>query len=240
MAGNSLWKSSNPSSWHKHLSAYETALQQLADKKKKKNLIPLDNWFQNKLGETIRSRNPPYMEKPELAKLMEWKLTRGKFRPQLPSLIESNSIEKVKSASEKSFQNISEPTAALKDLCELRGVGPATASAVLAAFSPEKYCFMADESVASVLPGKINYTLKYYLEYLDRVCEKGEELTKGDGGHVWTPHDVECALWSCTVSAMCGGGGGVADKGGKRKSEGSVDEKENTNGSKRSRKKLKS
>ena len=252
MTGGNLWKSLDLQSWHKNLAAYETAVQLLSIKKKKPKLVTLDKWYQSTLGLTVCQRTPPNLEKHELVKLMEWKLTRGKFRPQLPSLIDSNSSEKVKSVSEISFRNIEDTKVALKDLCDLRGVGPATASAVLTALCPEKYCFMADESVAAVLPGKINYTAKYYLEYLECVREKSEELTQKDCGHVWSPHDVECALWSCTVNSICGGSEDVSGKssgkvtvkrGTKRKVD-NIEEKEKENApcsTRRSnRKKLKS
>merc|ERR1712025_906203 len=115
---------------------------------------------------------------------MEWKLTRGKFRPQLTSLIESNDESKVKEISENSFSYINDPELAIKELCQLRGVGPATASAILTAFSPETFCFMADEAVNCVLSGKINYNMKYYLEYLRQVSEKAVELS--EHGKTWT------------------------------------------------------
>lgn len=217
MSGKKLWTSNDNTLWKKYLSSYSKALALMTERKKKKQLIPLDKWVEDTLGKTIRSRDSPFMEKSELAKLMEWKLTRGKFRPQLPSLIASNSEELVKTASQKAFTNSSQPSVAIKDLCVLRGVGPATASAILRAYDPVKYCFMADESVMSCMPGKVEYTLKYYLKYLECVCEKAEELSGAGvsvgagvcagasvGAGVWTAHDVEKCLWSCSLLTMYG------------------------------------
>ena len=51
---------------------------------------------------------------------------------------------------------------------------------------PEKYAFMADESVQSLLSGKIDYTLKYYLLYLEKIRLRAKELSKGKRVRVFT------------------------------------------------------
>ena len=48
----------------------------------------------------------------------------------------------------------------------------------MTAYKPEKYAFMADEAVNEVLKGKIDYTLKYYMKYLDEVKLKAQFLTQ--------------------------------------------------------------
>lgn len=55
-------------------------------------------------------------------------LQRGKFRPRLTELIKSNSEKDIKEITSKSYGHIKEPEAAIKELCKLKGVGPATAS----------------------------------------------------------------------------------------------------------------
>ena len=60
---------------------------------------------------------------------MDWKLQRGKFRPQLKSLIESNSSQNVEAITKDAFtRNWPEN---LKTLINLKGVGPATATGKL-------------------------------------------------------------------------------------------------------------
>ena len=51
--------------------------------------------------------------------------------------------------------------------------------AIMTCFCPEKYAVMADESVQSLLSGKIDYTLKYYLLYLKKIRLREKELSKG-------------------------------------------------------------
>lgn len=51
----------------------------------------------------------------------------------------------VKSASQKAFQSLPDVSKAVSELTVLKGVGPATASAVLATFAPHLTPFMSDE-----------------------------------------------------------------------------------------------
>jgi hypothetical protein len=48
---------------------------------------------------------------------------------------------------------------------------------VLCAGAPHLAPFLADESAVAVFgPGKLNYTMPYYLDYAKRVCEKAKQL----------------------------------------------------------------
>lgn len=51
----------------------------------------------------------------------------------------------VKSASQKAFQSLPDISKAISELTVLKGVGPATASALLAAYAPDVAPFMSDE-----------------------------------------------------------------------------------------------
>ena len=51
----------------------------------------------------------------------------------------------VRSASEKAFESLPDLSKAVSELSVLKGVGAATASAVLAAYAPELAPFMSDE-----------------------------------------------------------------------------------------------
>ncbi len=81
---------------------------------------------------------------------------------------------------------------AIARLAKLKGVGPATASAVLAAARPDVYPFF-DEIVAARLPGlgEVAWTLGYYGRYAEALRGEAERL-----GGDWTPAALERALWS--------------------------------------------
>lgn len=142
----------------------------------KPNLVSLDDFYRNQLPSLLHQRNPnPHITTSELSKLMQWKLTRGKwrfhlfilhfspllsslyfhlsycltyaanFRPRLLDFVSSLDESLVKSASQKAFQSLPDISKAVSELTVLKGVGPATASAVLAAFAPHLTPFMSDE-----------------------------------------------------------------------------------------------
>nr|XP_014338021.1 PREDICTED: uncharacterized protein LOC106701490 [Bos mutus] len=133
------------------------------------------------------------------------RLRRGRFRPRLQQLVAANSPELVVQHSAAAFRLLPDMYAAVMALCALRGVGPATASAVLAAGAPEVAAFMSEEAVAAV-PGlpALQYTVKHYLLYLSRVQERATALSQGSASGLWTPHHVETALWTWAVGRkMC-------------------------------------
>ena len=87
--------------------------------------------FCDKLSKKIVTADEPSITEEELLKVVEWKFQKGKPRYALLNRLKSNqNVEKCsKNAFAESKQgNIRE---AIDALCELNGVGPATASAVL-------------------------------------------------------------------------------------------------------------
>lgn len=73
------------------------------------------------------------------------------FRPRLLDFVSSLDESLVKSASQKAFQSLPDISKAVSELTVLKGVGPATASAILAAFAPHITPFMSDEVSPSTL-----------------------------------------------------------------------------------------
>ncbi|CAH9121712.1 unnamed protein product [Cuscuta epithymum] len=137
---------SDLSLWKEALLSYEARIEALD----KPNLVSLDGFYRNELPVLIRQRDPtPYIITSELTKLMQWKLTRGKWRPRLLDFVSSLDDEVVKSASQAGFRSLPDVSKAISELTVLKGVGPATASAVLAAYAPDVAPFMSDEELTA-------------------------------------------------------------------------------------------
>ncbi|KAL6212332.1 hypothetical protein ACLB2K_017552 [Fragaria x ananassa] len=187
---------SNLSLWKEALSSYPCRIESL----NKPNLVSLDEFYRNQLQPLLRRRNPnPHLTTSELSDLMRWKLTRGKWRPRFLDFVSALDDSVVKSASEKAFRSLPDLSKAVNELTVLKGVGPATASAVLAAYAPEVAPFMSDKAMEAALGNSKDYSLKQYLLFADKLQKKAKELSAE--GEIFTPSDVEMALWSCAVGA---------------------------------------
>ncbi|KAF2368294.1 DNA glycosylase [Trinorchestia longiramus] len=176
---------------------------------KKSNLGKLDLWYQKELPDIIRSRKAPHLKHDELVKLMEWKLARGKFRPRLVDLVTSNPKDFVEETTAEGLKLAKSSTLkALKTLCKLKGVGPATASAILAAGAGERYAFFADEVAYAALKtqtlkysdveyAELNYVLQGVAKRLNK--EESDKVESADTTVQWTPHKVELTVWCYSV-----------------------------------------
>eukprot|EP00095_Tigriopus_kingsejongensis_P010124 maker-scaffold75_size407189-snap-gene-1.14 protein:Tk10124 transcript:maker-scaffold75_size407189-snap-gene-1.14-mRNA-1 annotation:"GI16319" len=188
------------------LTLYDKCLKVKAEAKSQKpeNIIKLDKWYQNELPKKIKSRGKdPHLIHDELVQTIKWKLSRGKFRPNLTNLIQMNTPRVVMQETKKAFRQIKKKQdlqAGVTALCNLKGVGPAMASAVLAAGAPDMAPFMADE-VLLALPDvdSLDYTMKEYNRLVDHVNQCLERLTK-QGATNWNPHKVELAVWTYYIA----------------------------------------
>merc|ERR1712121_23922 len=187
------------------LSKYQDALQLKADSKSSKSetLIKLDKWYQNELPKKIKSRGKEaHLTHEEIVQTIKWKLARGQFRPRLKDLIQMNTPRIVIQESKKAFRAIfkrNDLESAVGALSNLKGVGPAMASAVLAAGCPEMAPFMADECLLSMEGTEgIDYTMKEYMKLVAKTQQCVERLNEQGGD--WTPHKVEMAVWTHYVA----------------------------------------
>ncbi|XP_078096944.1 uncharacterized protein LOC144510847 [Mustelus asterias] len=199
-----LYNCKDPAVWRSVFALYSDVVEaKTAASKggKAGKLTALDQWYQEELPRAVSSRREKYLTHAELVQLMEWKLTRGKFRPTLQQMVMSNPTDTVEDCTRKAFKLLPDISAAITEISKLKAVGPATASAVLVAGAPQECAFMADEAVESI-PGlvPIKYTLKHYILYLDKVRECAKQLNKNDLVKDWTPHKIELCLWTWAVA----------------------------------------
>lgn len=198
------------------LTRYEDRVGLLAKAKGKPALPADDAWVWGGLGDDLRRGGGAGLTVDRLARVMAWKLARGKFRPRLTQLVRENSEEAAADAGAEAMAaaDAGDVRAAVKALCVLRGVGPATASAVLAAYRPGVFAFMADEALAAVCSRPFKYSLPEYLQFSAEVAKLAKRLGSG-----WTPHDVSQALWSQAVGRTLGDDDSEDESGGEGEAE---------------------
>lgn len=183
-----LWTSTGTTRWRTALDAYGDVVARQGVAK----LPELDHWYRDELPELIAARRSPHVTFSDLVRLTEWKMARGVWRAPNLVLVRSNPPATVVETSKGALSKVPHPTAPIADLATLKGVGPATASAVAAAATPQVYPFF-DELVAAQIPGlgAVAWTLGYYARYATALRERAEAL-----GDRWTPVMVERALWA--------------------------------------------
>jgi hypothetical protein len=188
-----LWSTDECAAWARALDAYPAALEHRAASR----LGELDDWYRRELPPLIAARTPPHVTHDELVRATEWKMKRGAWRARNLVLVRGNSAAAVEAASREAFALVPDPRKPVARLAELDGVGPATASALLAAARPDVYPFF-DELVAEAIPGlgKVAFTLPYYLRYASALRERAARLQAACPRGKWTVGQVGLALWA--------------------------------------------
>jgi hypothetical protein len=152
-----------------------------------------------------------FLTKVELDLILTWKFTVGKNRAFNRKLLLANTDTAIQTHSRqaiamaKQFDSVvclngddgtltdtgrTLVREAIQELAQLRGVGPATASAVLALVAPAFFCFMYDEVIDSFQPVR-NYTLSTYLDVNNRCLQIAHTLD-------FTPSRVAKILWTAS------------------------------------------
>lgn len=183
-----LWNERGAAAWQAALERYDEVIARQGVT----SLPALDRWYHAVLPATIAQRDPAHVTHDELVKVTEWKMARGVWRARNLVLVKGNEPELVLLLSTDALRAIPDPGAPIAALSELAGVGPATASAVVAAAAPAHYPFF-DELVSAQVPGlgPVKFTHGYYARYAVALRERAAALGAG-----WTPAMVERALWS--------------------------------------------
>ncbi|KAI9748034.1 MAG: hypothetical protein M4579_007328 [Chaenotheca gracillima] len=173
------------------------------------SLEQLDQWRFDELPKEVAQRTiehgQAWLEQTEVEDLIKWKLKHGKFRPRLTQLVASNPSSTTTSTTKDAFKTYtndttSSPLPAITKLSSLKGIGPASASLLLAVFDPLSVPFFSDECFRwlmfeSATKGKgwdrpIKYDVKEYRILVERVGELRDRLRKESGEDV-SAADVE-------------------------------------------------
>merc|ERR1712038_56006 len=196
-----FFENGTPKQFERVLKLYDQALRLKAENKSSKpeNIIKLDKWYQNDLPKKIKSRGKDaHLTHEEMVQTIKWKLARGKFRPNLSNLVQMNTPRVCMQETKKAFRKLSKDDmlGAVQALCNLKGVGPQMASAVLAAGAPHLAPFMADECLWAMPDvDSLDYTIKEYMSYIEHMKACSERINE-NGTSNWTPHRVELAVWT--------------------------------------------
>ena len=176
--------------WLQYLNGYVSMPNKFKDAQK---FGLLDKWYH------ALDVSRGYITKTELVEIMKWKLTRGKMRPLLGK-IEALSDEQVQTATYNGINIIRQSIdddyvkAALDAIAKpLKGVGPATASAILAKWN-HALPFMSDAGLIAV-NGNLDYTTNSYISYYHGISRKVAQLNAdGQTKRQWTAKEVEAVL----------------------------------------------
>mmetsp|Transcript_55555 Transcript_55555/g.130115 ORF Transcript_55555/g.130115 Transcript_55555/m.130115 type:complete len:260 (+) Transcript_55555:302-1081(+) len=202
-AARSLFCKGTQEEWNSALSKYDETVKAVGKaRKKEKELVKWDKWMRQELSPALETRG--CLSKEELAIVMNWKITRGTFRPLMNQLLANT--EKLAVVSTKlAVSRLQEKGSAeqkikgaIEALCQLRGIGPATATAILCCHAPKLIPFMSDEALEGAgLERK--YTLGCYIELAKLLATKAKEL-----GGEWTAELVGRAMWTEGLSQIHG------------------------------------
>ncbi|KAH9129140.1 hypothetical protein AeMF1_000795 [Aphanomyces euteiches] len=186
---SNLWKSESADDWERVFAKYDEVCASLEG-----NLRELEKWYQNELPALVQQQG--HIMQPQLSKLMQWKLSKGKWRPRLQSFVDGLPKKDVEDLSRKAFAACRKKAykEAITEISSLKGVGPATASAVIAAFDPA-VPFMGDEALNALsgVIGARQYTLPHFMRFLDALQAKAKVLSSSN--EAWTAQRVQLCLW---------------------------------------------
>jgi hypothetical protein len=173
----------------------------------KQSLVVLDRWCLQDLAPRLQTkpRRDVVFDKDDLVQVVQWKFRIGKARPALWKHLRANTTVAIQTHVQAGLSTADEgdTKGALTEVSKLRGVGPATASAILSLSHPHLFCFMADEVIEALYDGKRGYTAAIYHD-VNATCQA---LATRLG---WTPRAVGRALWTAARLSATGKEDGTA------------------------------
>lgn len=180
----------------------ETKYDEMIAAKGGSELVKLDQFCQEKLISMKTAPEKTTISKSDLLKIVDWKFRVGKPRHALMKHLRVNTDQQVKTHAKAGFELADEGRAkeAILEVSKLRGVGPATSSAILCLYNPNMFVFMADEVIECLYPGKRGYTAAIYHSVNDKCIELAETL-----GDKWNARRVGRALWTAARISAEGG-----------------------------------
>lgn len=185
------------------------ALKSSSSSSSSSSLESLDEWYQSlEPLRNIKDLKQSIWDKATLLKLVRWKLAREKHRPTLLSLVSSNPSEVCEQVLQRAANHLlaarvspkatQDATAfklidsTMRIIAELKGIGPATSSAIVAAWTINGI-FQSDELAMAVMGKhvKIYYTWPFYKKFYHNACDVWKHLQQADDGRV-----LERLAWS--------------------------------------------
>ncbi|KAM0440905.1 hypothetical protein ACHAPT_000208 [Fusarium lateritium] len=166
------------------LSQYPALIEEVSDTKGakpgQKTLQVLDEYRYNDALDTFSTgKHTRPMRLDDIKTLVEWKLRHGKFRPTLMKLVSSNDADTAEDIVKQAIDAYREDTdieAALGVLTKLKGIGPATASLLLAVHDATRVIFFADEAFWWLCCDGKQSPIKYNAKEYRSLCSAVEDL----------------------------------------------------------------
>jgi len=178
---SNLWDSNDLQEWKSMAEKVQPCLQLKANSGKRTSNLPTLDSETQEIKEKLKTES--FLTTEELAKIMEWKMARNKFRPGLIAKARRNSDKITKNVSTVAFDmiggeekpDLDTVKQSIKKMSELFGIGPATSSLILSLKS-KWLPFGADEALNATGVKKPKYNLKEYLIFMEDIWEKHENL----------------------------------------------------------------
>ena len=186
-------------------SKIEAKYQEMLEAKGGTELVELDKYCED-LSHIMKERKN--ITKAELLNIVQWKFLKGKKRPALMNHLRANSDDSVQEHTEAGigFADNGDAKTAITTISSLRGVGPATASAILSLYRPDMFAFMDDEVIECLYDGKRGYTAAIYHIVNDKCTELAQKLMGN-----WDPRKIGRALWTAARISATGGHDFIAE-----------------------------